>query len=143
VTLNKRLIELESAGFIQTYIPYGRKIKDHYYRVIDEYCYFYLNWIDPVKKKGMSGSKEYWQTKGKIQASVTWAGYSFENICFKHIDQIQQALDLQSIFCEISSWKFIPPKEKKNWEHKSIYFLIEKMESLLYAKSNIRKICLY
>jgi len=113
-TLNKRLRELESAGFIQTYIPYGRKIKDHYYRVIDEYCYFYLNWIEPFKKKGMSGGKEYWQTKGKTQAAITWAGYSFENICFKHIDQIRQALDLQAISCEIGSWKFSSPKGTKN-----------------------------
>ncbi|MBM3208491.1 MAG: ATP-binding protein [Chlamydiae bacterium] len=113
-TLNKRLVELESAGFIQTYIPYGRKIKDHYYRVIDEYCYFYLNWIEPFKKKGMSGGKEYWQTKGKTQAAVTWAGYAFENICFKHIDQIRQALDLQAISSEIGSWKFNPPKGKKD-----------------------------
>lgn len=113
-TLNKRLRELESAGFIQSYVPYGRKIKDHYYRVIDEYCYFYLRWIEPFKNKGIGAGKEYWQTKGKTQAAITWAGYAFENICFKHIDQIRKALELQAISCEIGSWKFTPSKGRKD-----------------------------
>ena len=114
-TLNKRLKELESAGFIQSYIPYGRKIKDHYYRVIDEYCYFYLRWIEPFKKRGIGGGKEYWQTKGKTPAAIAWAGYAFENVSFKHIDQIRQALELQTISCEIGNWRFIPQKEGKEF----------------------------
>lgn len=109
-TLNKRLNELESAGFLQSFIPYGHKRKDYYYRVIDEYCYFYLRWIEPFKKKGFEGGKEYWQTKGKTQAATTWSGYAFENVCLKHIDQIRDALELQSISCEIGSWRFIPKK---------------------------------
>ncbi|HUD01238.1 MAG TPA: ATP-binding protein [Rhabdochlamydiaceae bacterium] len=112
-TLNKRLRELETAGFIQSYIPYGRKIKDHYYRVIDEYCYFYLRWIEPFKKRGIEGGKEYWQTKGKTPAALTWAGYAFENICLKHIDQIRHALDLQAISCDIGNWRFIPPQKQQ------------------------------
>jgi hypothetical protein len=112
-TLNKRLKELESAGFIQSYVPYGRKIKNHYYRVVDEYCYFYLRWIEPFKKKGMSAGKEYWQTKGKTGTAITWAGYAFESICLKHIDQIRKALELEAISCEIGNWKFSPPKGKK------------------------------
>ncbi len=107
-TLNKRLRELETAGFIQSYIPYGNKIKNHYYRIIDEYCYFYLRWIEPFKKKGIEGGKEYWQTKGKTPAVLSWAGYAFENICLKHVDQIRHSLDLQAIACEMGNWRFIP-----------------------------------
>ncbi len=113
-TLNKRLKELESAGFIQSYIPYGRKIKDHYYRVIDEYCYFYLRWIEPFKKTGISQGKEYWQTKGRTAAAIAWSGYAFENICLKHADQIRKALELHNISCEIGSWKFSPAPGKKD-----------------------------
>ncbi len=111
-TLNKRLRELEAAGFIQSYVPYGRKRKDHYFRVIDEYCFFYLRWIEPFKKKGIEGGKEYWQTKGKTQAALIWAGYAFENVCLKHIDQIRSALDLRAVSCEIGNWRFIPKKGK-------------------------------
>ena len=73
-----------------------------------------MRWIEPFKKKGIGVGKEYWQTKGKTQAAITWAGYAFENICFKHIDQIRKALELQAISCEIGNWRFIPPKGKKD-----------------------------
>ncbi len=112
-TLKKRLQELESAGFIQSYIPYGHKIKDHYYRVIDEYCYFYLHWIEPFKRKGVEGGKEYWQVKGKTASAISSSGYSFEILCFKHIDQIRKALDLQGISSEAGSWRFNSVKGKK------------------------------
>lgn len=113
-TLNRRLNELDSAGFIQSYVPYGRKRKDHFYRVIDEYCYFYLRWIEPFIKKGYEGGKEYWQTKGKTQAVITWAGYAFENVCLKHIDQIKNALALQTVSCETGNWRFTPKKGEKD-----------------------------
>ena len=111
-TLNKRLKELQSAGFIQSFVPYGRKIKDHFYRIIDEYCYFYLRFIEPFKITGVGRGKEYWQTKGTTPQALIWAGYAFENICFKHTDQIRKALGLQTISCEIGTWKFAP-KEKQ------------------------------
>ena len=112
-TLNKRLNELETAGFIQSYVPYGRKIKNHYYRIVDEYCYFYLRWIEPFKSKGIEGGKEYWLTKGKTPAAIAWMGYAFENICLKHIDQIRHALELQSIACDIGNWRYLPRKKNE------------------------------
>lgn len=109
-TLNKRLRELEAAGFIQKYVPYGNKKKEHYYRIIDEYCYFYLTWIEPIKNSGMKVGKSYWQTKSKTAPAISWSGYAFENICLKHTDQIQEALELQEIACEIGSWRYVPAK---------------------------------
>lgn len=109
-TLNKKLAELQSAGFIQAYIPYGRKKKDYYYKIIDEYCYFYLNWIKPLKDKGIEGGKSYWQLKSKTPMAISWAGYSFESICFKHIHQIQKALGLDTVGCELGNYRFLPKK---------------------------------
>jgi uncharacterized protein len=109
-TLNKRLKELESSGLIQSYIPYGNKKKEMYFRLIDEYCFFYLTWIRPLKNKGFEGGKNYWQTKSKTPSALAWAGYTFESICLKHIDQIREALELQAIPCEFGGWRYIPRK---------------------------------
>ncbi len=109
-TLNKRLNELESSGLIQSFIPYGHKKKEFYYRVIDEYCHFFLTWIEPLKKKGIEGGKAYWQTKSKSPSAVSWAGYAFESVCLKHIDQIREALELHEIACELGSWRYVPKK---------------------------------
>lgn len=114
-TLNKRLKELESSGLIQTFVPYGRKKKDHYYRVIDEYCHFYLSWIEPLKSKGVEGGKSYWQTKSKTPSALSWAGYVFEAICLKHIDQLREALDITTISCETGSVRILPKKGSKEF----------------------------
>ncbi len=49
--LTRRLEDLEYAGFIESYIPYGHKKLGLFYRINDEYCYFYLKWIEPIKNQ--------------------------------------------------------------------------------------------
>lgn len=111
---NKRLEELESAGFIQCFVPYGKKVKDQYYRIIDEYTLFYLTWIEPFKNSRLRGkSSVYWNNKINSGSWLNWAGITFENICYKHIEQIRKALKLNDIGCEIGGWRYIPSKGVK------------------------------
>ena len=96
-TFAKRVSELEAAGFIQCFTPYGNRRKQQYFRIIDEYTLFYLNWIEPlIKKAGVRPTKNYWKLKSQTSSWKSWAGYAFESVCFKHIDQIQTALGLDS-----------------------------------------------
>lgn len=111
--LNQWLAELEASNFTQSYVPLGRKKKDHYYRVIDEYTYFYLKWIEPLKKSGHDGGKNYWKTQIKTPKVLSWKGYAFENVCFKHLDQIRASLDLDSIHSQVGSWRFLPERGKE------------------------------
>lgn len=113
-TFNKRIEELESAGFVQSFIPYGKKNKDRYYRVVDEYSLFYLKWIEPVVQLGHKiDAANYWINKTQSSSYQSWAGYTFEGICMKHVTFIKKALGLDKISCETGSWRFIP-------SHKSI-----------------------
>jgi len=112
--LNQWLTELEASNFIQSYVPLGKKKKDHYYRVIDEYTFFYLKWIEPLKKSGHGGGKNYWKTQIKSPKVLSWKGYAFESVCFKHLDQIRASLDLDSIHSQVGSWRFLPEKGKKD-----------------------------
>ena len=111
--LNKRLKELEISGFIQSYVPYGNKRKNIFYRIIDEYLLFYFHWILPIKQKGIQTNKSYWNAKARTPRVLSWAGNAFEIICLKHVDKIIQALDLESISCEIGSWRYVPKKGTK------------------------------
>lgn len=110
-TLNKRLHELEAAGFIQSFLPYGRLKRDHFYRVIDEFTLFHLRWIEPyLASKMMHDELGYWQNMIKTPAVSSWAGYAFETICLKHVGQIRQALKLGQVACRIGNWQYIPKK---------------------------------
>lgn len=108
--LSDRLLNLQKAGFIQEYIPWGSK-KGEYYKVIDEFCLFYLRWVDEnVNKKFM---RNHWLNQSREQSYKSWAGYSFETVCFKHIDQIVDALDIKAAGT-IDSWRYIPKNNSDN-----------------------------
>lgn len=110
-TFNKRIEELRASGFIQIYIPFGKKKKDQYFKLIDEYSAFYLKWIESLKQKQTHLlSDNYWQNTRKTQSWKSWSGFAFERVCFKHARQIQKALNLYNTPCELSSWQYIPKR---------------------------------
>ncbi|GAB5411701.1 MAG: ATP-binding protein [Chlamydiales bacterium] len=112
-TLTKRLAALEAAGFIISFIPYGREKKGIYYRIIDEYTLFYLKWVKPVSNriKLASSQSNYWQSKSQSAHWKSWVGFAFEAFCYKHIEQIVKALKIQSGFT-IGTWRYTSKKEK-------------------------------
>ena len=111
-SFKKRLNELQAAGFIQGFMPYRHKKKEQYFRVIDEYSSFYLTWIDPIAEKGFP-QPNYWKLCTRTPHWLSWTGYAFESVCFKHLPQILYALHLNSIACEIGNWRFKPIKKSK------------------------------
>lgn len=109
-----RLRELEEAGFILSLVPYGRKEKGVYYLIDDEYCLFYLHWIEPylktITKKAMK--EQFWVHQSTQQAWKIWAGLAFESICYKHIDQISKALKITP-GATIGTWRYAPKQGEK------------------------------
>ena len=109
-----RLAELEATGFIQKFLPYGKKKRGHFYKVIDEYTLFYLRWIEDITNgtilpKGI----DYWEKIKNSPSWISWAGYAFESVCYKHIDKIITALGLSGIGCLMSHWRYqASPLEK-------------------------------
>jgi AAA+ ATPase superfamily predicted ATPase len=108
-TLTDRLNDLEQAGFIKSFLPFKHQRQGIYYRVIDEYVYFYLKWIEPEKKYFLSrhSGSDYWTSVSNTSIHYIWMGYSFESVCYKHIDQIQQALKIPNN-AKAGVWRFIP-----------------------------------
>ena len=105
--LSERLTELEEAGFIHSYIPW-KKGRGIFYKVIDEYTLFYLTWIAPQSASRLSGNinEQYWEAVSNKSAWKAWSGYTFESICYKHIDQIKRSLNIPD-GSEVSSWTYI------------------------------------
>ena len=110
----RRLHQLEEAGFIVSFVPYGRKNKGVYYLIDDEYSLFYLYWIEPnlkrISKKSIN--QGFWISQSSRPTWKSWSGLSFESVCYKHIDQIRQALKIDA-GAIASSWRFRTKKEDK------------------------------
>lgn len=113
--LKERLDALEKSGFIVSFKPYGFLKRRTFYRLIDEYSLFYLNWIAPslssVRK--LDKTKGYWLEKCQSPAWRSWAGYAFESVCYKHIAQIRKALGIHAS-AEVGSWQYIPKKSSSD-----------------------------
>ncbi len=107
----KKLTALEEAGFIISFIPYNHAQRGKYYRLIDEYTLFYLDWIEPIKNtlEKQSLEKGYWEAKQGSQAWHAWAGYAFEAICYKHLSEIKKKLGISKT-ATANGWRYSPTK---------------------------------
>jgi len=98
--LSKLLEELTQSGFIKVYGAYGKRIKESLYRLIDFYSFFYLTFIVPLGK----GSQMNFTKLSDLPKWKSWSGYTFENVCFLHIDTIRKALGISGVASSISSF---------------------------------------
>ena len=97
-TLTKSLAALVNSDFIIPYTPLGAK-RETYYKLIDNFCLFYLNFI---AKKTVS-DESFWQNTVMSPAIASWQGFAFEEVCFSHISQIKSALGIAGVQADISS----------------------------------------
>jgi hypothetical protein len=95
------LDELTDSGFVTKYQPYAKKERGSLFRLTDEYCMFYLKFIRHHKGQG-AGT---WNKLTAKQTWKTWAGFTFESICIKHVPQIKSALGIAGVFSLHSSWQ--------------------------------------
>ena len=106
--LSNRLENLENAGFITSYLPFGHKKLGVFYRISDEYCHFYLKWVDLIKgSTKLDNHLSYWQSKINSPEYYNWLGYAFENLCYKHVAQIRAALRIDAGSLA-SPWRYAP-----------------------------------
>lgn len=103
----RKLKELEEAGFISSFLPYGHQEKGVYYKVIDEFTLFYLYWVQSrLGSIRHHTSSNYWVSKAQSPSWKSWSGYSFEAVCNKHLAQIRKALDIHP-GADTGSWRFV------------------------------------
>lgn len=110
-TVSIRFEELEKSGFIQSYIPFGKKTNDALYWLSDEYSLFYIEWISKLRIQNPGTG--YWLTKMNSAKRRAWAGYAFERICMKHVPNIKQALGISSVETMVAPWRHQSSSEQE------------------------------
>jgi len=94
---SKSLTELIESGFVEQYQSYKSRRKIARYRIFDEFCLFHLQFMLP--KKGASWTQLYTSNE-----YTSWAGYAFELLCCKHVQNIKKALKCDQIESLNFSW---------------------------------------
>lgn len=100
------LNELIESGFVEKIYPFGNQEKNSVYRLTDEYSLFYLRFMQGLKLN----EKNKWQHISISPSYVSWCGYAFENVCFKHIMQIKMGLQIAGINSSYYSWRKVGNK---------------------------------
>ena len=90
--LTKILTELEECSFIESYIPFGKKIQNSLFHLTDEYTAFYFH-FNPLKK-----GKGSFIAISQSTSYKSWAGYAFENICMRHKASLAKALGISGMY---------------------------------------------
>jgi hypothetical protein len=69
-----------------------------------------LRWIEPFSESSylLEEDPAYWEKVSQTPIWYNWIGYTFESICFKHIDKIRCALGIDKIISKIGSWRYVP-----------------------------------
>ncbi|RZI45312.1 AAA family ATPase [Candidatus Finniella inopinata] len=107
----KRLKDLQDSNFIISFMPQFHKRRGIYYKLIDEYTLFYLDWIEPINTTLLTKGhmKGYWEKQYNSAAWNSWSGYAFESVCYKHLPQISQALNMSPTSVP-NTWRYTPKK---------------------------------
>jgi len=95
------LNELEESGFIRKYTPFGKKLRQSIYQLIDLYSFFYIKFI----KNKDQFSENYWINSVDSPKHLAWQGFTFEQICLLHTKQIKFKLGIHGIESSNYSWR--------------------------------------
>lgn len=94
--LSDTLDALVSSDFLTLYkIPdEGRSVNR--YKLSDPFCWFWLHF----KEGKVISQPDYWQKHLTDSEISSWRGIAFEEVCFRHIAQIKQALQIGGVSTE-------------------------------------------
>lgn len=98
-TFTGTIQDLVESGFVAQFLPFGKTSKDTLYRLTDEYSMFFLKFIS-----NRSNGAGTWKKLFNSKSYVAWAGFSFETVCLKHVEQIKTALGISAIYSNNASW---------------------------------------
>lgn len=94
------LKNLETNGFVRPYKFFGKKKQETIYQLSDFFTMFYFTYI----KENYGKDSHFWTNNLDNPSRTAWCGYTFEQLCKSHLDQIKKKLGISGVLCETSSW---------------------------------------
>ncbi len=92
---------LTQSGFIEEYTPYGSQASSrNRFRLVDFFTLFHLRWLKS------NPSLSSWSKLAESQSFRSWAGFSFETLCWNHAGQILADVGLAKANVSLSKWSY-------------------------------------
>ena len=125
--LTKMLNNLESCDFIVSYTQYGNKNKLTLFRLSDFYTIFYFRYVANNRTR----DDHYWQHHCTDRSVQSWEGFSFEEVCLRHLPHIKFGLGISGMATESSSWRSVPNKND-NEKGAQIDLIIKRADKIIH-----------
>ncbi len=97
--LTDTLSALAENDFVLRYTPYGKPGNVEHYKLIDNFCLFWLKYVESNNADG-SFMSDYITS----DTMRSWRGVAFEEVCWQHIAQIKRALEIGGVKSSLSAW---------------------------------------
>jgi len=139
-SLSEHLMNLESAGFISSWIPLdkGENSRLIRYHLSDAYLRFYFTFIRPSARKVQSGIQQGIYVKlsqtGRFNA---WRGRAFEYLCIDHAGRIAEILGFSGIDFVCGPFFRSPKGGQEGVQIDFVFDRADRVISLCEAKSSL------
>ena len=100
--LTETLEALEQSGFIRTYRAFGKKKRDAFYQLTDDFTLFHFQFLD-----GKTSDPSFWESTSSSPMQSAWRGLAFERLCLQHLAQMRRALGISGIHVEAWAWRHV------------------------------------
>ena len=97
--LSNVLSALVESDFIIRYHPYGKPKAVECYKLTDNFCLFWLKYVEANGKESAFVSDN--ATSSIMHA---WRGVAFEEVCWQHSREIKRALQIAGVQSSLSAW---------------------------------------
>lgn len=121
--LTNTLNALIESDFVQKYNPYNTHGKVVRYKLIDNFCLFWLKYVDENVHKS-----DFMTENISSEILKSWRGVAFEELCWQHINPIKRALGISGISSSLSAWNV---KGDDNKEGVQIDLLITRNDNVV------------
>ncbi len=105
--LSETLAALAESDFILRYVPYGRQGYTECYKLMDNFCLFWLKYVEPNVS-----NVDFMTDNVTSDIMRSWRGVAFEEVCWQHITQIKRALEIGGVKSSLSAWAVQGDDEK-------------------------------
>lgn len=67
---------------------------------------FYFRYVE----NNHTRDEQYWQHHFTDRSVESWEGFTFEEVCLRHLPQIKQGLGISGMATESSAWRYVPAR---------------------------------
>lgn len=121
--LSDTLTALAESDFVLRYVPYGTPGGVEHYKLIDNFCLFWLKFVEPHLMDG-----EFMTDHLTSDIMRSWRGIAFEEVCWQHVPQMLRTLEIGGVKSSVSAWAV---KSDGNSEGVQIDLLIVRADNVV------------